>query len=45
MDGDPLNVVNFYNFICINGNESGNKECRFGSFQQNNMHDFHNALT
>ncbi len=45
MDGDPLSVVNFCNFICTNGNESGNKECRFGSFQQNNMHDFHDAPT
>jgi hypothetical protein len=44
MDGDPLSVVNCYNFICTNGNESGNKECSFGSFQQNNMHDFHDAL-
>jgi hypothetical protein len=22
MDGDPLNVVNFCNFICINGNKN-----------------------
>jgi hypothetical protein len=44
MDGDPLSVVNCCNFICTNGNESGNKECSFGIFQQNNMHDFHDAL-
>jgi hypothetical protein len=36
---DPLIVVNYHNFIFINGNNN------LGNFQQNNMHDFFHTLT
>jgi hypothetical protein len=43
---DELKVLsNHHNFVCTIGNENGSNKCNFGSFQQNNMHNFYHAPT